>query len=126
TGREVTSDDVYSIFASEYLTQNAPWQLIKHRITGSPSASEGQRFEIEVEFEVDGQRKVMNGQGDGAISAFVNSLNLPVRIVDYHEHAIGTGTETRAACYVEVKIGDDLPGFGVGVDVDIVSASFKA
>ena len=79
-----------------------------------------------MEFDVNGQRQSLTGQGDGAISAFVNSLNLPVRIVDYHEHAIGTGTETRAACYVEVKIGDSLPGFGVGVDVDIVTASFKA
>lgn len=126
TGREVTSSDVYSIFSKEYLTQNTPWKLVKHRITGDPGAAQGQHFSIEAEFDVNGHRQTLTGQGDGAISAFVNCLNLPVRIVDYHEHAIGTGTETRAACYVEVKIGDDLPGFGVGVDVDIVTASFKA
>ena len=126
TGSEVTSGDVYTIFAKEYLEQRAPWSLIKHRITGDPSAAEGQHFTIEAEFDVGGDRQVLTGQGDGAISAFVNSLSLPVRIVDYHEHAIGTGTETRAACYVEVKIGESQPGFGVGVDVDIVTASFKA
>jgi len=58
--------------------------------------------------------------------AFVNCLNFPIRIVDYHEHAIGTGTETRAACYVEARIDDAPTGFGVGVDRDIVTASFKA
>ncbi|AWB34798.1 2-isopropylmalate synthase [Orrella marina] len=126
TGREVTSDDVYSLFFKEYLGKSSPWKLIKHRITGDPSAAQGQHFSIDAEFDVNGQRQSLSGQGDGAISAFVNSLSLPVRIVDYHEHAIGTGTETRAACYVEVKIGDSLPGFGVGVDVDIVTASFKA
>lgn len=126
TGREVTSDDVYSLFSREYLSKHSPWKLVKHRITGDPSADEGQHFSIEAEFDVNGQRQSLSGHGDGAISAFVNSLNLPVRIVDYHEHAIGTGTDTRAACYVEVKIGESLPGFGVGVDVDIVTASFKA
>ncbi len=126
TGSEVTSGDVYTIFSKEYLEQRTPWTLIRHRIAGDPSAAEGQHFTIEAEFDVGGDRQILTGHGDGAISAFVNSLSLPVRIVDYHEHAIGTGTETRAACYVEVKIGDSQPGFGVGVDVDIVTASFKA
>ncbi len=126
TGREVTAADVYSIFSSEYLTQTQPWTLIKHRITGDPSAAEGQHFTIEAEFEVNGKRRTLTGTGDGAISAFVNSLGEPVRIMDYHEHAIGTGTDTRAACYVEVRIGDAPTGFGVGVDRDIVTASFKA
>jgi 2-isopropylmalate synthase len=126
TGREVTAADVYNIFNSEYLTQTQPWTLIKHRITGDPSAAEGQHFTIEVEFDVDGERRALTGRGDGAISAFVDSLGEPVRIMDYHEHAIGTGTDTRAACYVEVRIGDAPTGFGVGVDRDIVTASFKA
>ncbi|MFW8566095.1 2-isopropylmalate synthase [Orrella sp. 11846] len=126
TGQEVTANDVYRIFSEEYLERNTPWALIKHRITGDPSAPAGQQFVIENEFTVNGEQKALIGAGDGAISAFVNSLNLPIRIADYHEHAIGTGTDSRAACYVEVKIGDNLPGFGVGVDVDIVTASFKA
>ena len=37
-----------------------------------------------------------------------------------------TGTDTRAACYVEARVGDAATGFGVGVDRDIVTASFKA
>ena len=70
--------------------------------------------------------EVLHGEGDGAISAFVNSLGVPLRVVDYHEHAIGAGTETKAACYVEARIGDAPTGFGVGVDRDIVTASFRA
>ena len=126
TGKEVTADDVYRIFHAEYLDKTAPWTLIKHRITGDPSAGEGKHFEIEAVFEVNGERRTLKGSGDGAISAFVNCLNFPVRIVDYHEHAIGSGTETRAACYVEARIDDAPTGFGVGVDRDIVTASFKA
>ena len=126
TGKEVSARDVYGIFEQEYLAKQTPWKLIKHRITGEPEAGEGKQFSIEVEFDVGGIRQVLTGQGDGAISAFVNALHLPVRVMDYHEHALGTGTETQAACYIEVKIGDAPTGFGVGVDRDIVTASFRA
>jgi 2-isopropylmalate synthase len=126
TGKEVTAEAVYSIFDKEYLSQTHPWKLVKHSITGNPNGAEGQTFSIDVVFDVDGEKKNLQGFGDGAISAFVNSLGLPLRIVDYHEHAIGSGTDTRAACYVEVKIGDNPSGFGVATDRDIVTASFKA
>ena len=68
----------------------------------------------------------MVGEGDGAISAFVDALGLPIRIMDYHEHAIGTGTGVRAASYVELRLGESSTGFGVGIDRDIVTASFHA
>lgn len=126
TGSEVSARDVYGIFEREYLAINTPFKLIKHRITGDPEAGEGKQFAIEVELEINGERQVLHGEGDGAISAFVNSLGVPLRIVDYHEHAIGAGTETQAACYVEARIADAPTGFGVGVDRDIVTASFRA
>lgn len=126
TGREVSARDVYGIFEQEYLAKTTPFKLIKHRITGDPDAGEGRQFAIEAELEVDGQRRVFHGHGDGAIAAFVNCLGVPLRIVDYHEHAIGAGTETRAACYVEARIAQAPTGFGVGVDRDIVTASFTA
>ncbi|SAI66477.1 2-isopropylmalate synthase [Bordetella ansorpii] len=126
TGREVTAEDVYTIFDQEYLQQHAPWKLIRHRIDGDPSAGEGKQFAITAELEYDGERRTVTGSGDGAISAFVAALDVPVRIMDYHEHSIGTGTDTRAASYVEMRVGDSPTGFGVGIDRDIVTASFRA
>jgi len=126
TGREVTAPEVHTIFKREYLDQHTPWTLVRHRIDGDPSASEGQHFRIVAELDYCGERRTIEGVGDGAISAFVNALDVPVRIMDYHEHAIGTGTDTRAACYVEARVGDAPTGFGVGIDRDIVTASFHA
>src|SRR5690606_30875253 len=126
TGREVTADDVYGIFRSEYLDRDAPWRLIRHEIAGDPSAQEGQRFRIKAELECDGARRIVTGQGDGAISAFINAMGLPLRIMAYHDHAIGAGTVTRAACYVELRLGESQTGFGVGIHADIVTASFQA
>ncbi len=126
TGREVTASEVYDIFRREYLEQHAPWKLVRHRITGDAHSGTGKQFEIEVELEHNGEVRVLTGRGDGAIAAFVDALQSDVKIMDYHEHAIGTGTDTRAACYIEVRVGDSPTGFGVGIHGDIVTASFLA
>jgi 2-isopropylmalate synthase len=126
TGSEVTADAVYALFSKEYLGLEKPWKLVRHRISGDPKAKTGRQFAIEVELERDGVKHNLTGRGDGAIAAFVDALNLGVRIMDYHEHAIGTGTDTRAACYVELRVGESSSGFGVGTHVDIVTASFLA
>lgn len=126
TGSEVTADNVYEIFTSEYLEQHEPWRLVRHRITGERTGQNGQQFHIEVELEHDGQTQQLTGTGDGAIAAFVDALGNDIRIMDYSEHAIGTGADTRAASYVEMRVGDSATGFGVGVHRDIVTASFLA
>jgi 2-isopropylmalate synthase len=50
----------------------------------------------------------------------------PVRVLDYHEHSLGSGADARAVAYLELRIGDALTLFGVGIDTNIVSASLKA
>ncbi|MEO6958636.1 MAG: 2-isopropylmalate synthase [Burkholderiaceae bacterium] len=126
TGSEVTAAAVYDIFRKEYLEQDQPFKLVRHRITGDPKANAGHQFSIEVEIEENGEIRQLTGKGDGAIAAFVNALKLPIHILDYNEHAIGTGTDTRAASFVELRIGDAGSGFGVGIHGDIVTASFLA
>lgn len=62
TGREVTADDVHTIFNREYLEQKAPWKLVRHRIDGNPAAGEGQHFSIEAELEYNGERRIVTGR----------------------------------------------------------------
>ncbi len=124
TGTEVTAKQVYELFSGEYLDRTHPWRLVRHQISGD--AGEGQRFRIQAELEYEGERRVIEGEGEGAIDAFVHALGLPIRVMDYHEHAIGTGADSKAACYVELRLGDSLSGYGVGIHRDIVTASFMA
>ncbi|QTC01846.1 2-isopropylmalate synthase [Alcaligenes sp. SORT26] len=126
SGKEVTPADVYGIFESEYLNCKKHYKLLKHNIISQPHADSGQQFTIEVDVEHDGQIRTLKGSGEGAISAFVNALDLSIKIMDYNEHAIGSGAETRAAAYVEMRIGDSPSGFGVGIHADIVTSSFLA
>jgi 2-isopropylmalate synthase len=67
-----------------------------------------------------------HGQGNGPIDAFVSALGLDIRLMDYHEHAIGSGADARAACYVELRLGNGPTLFGAAIDSNILTASFKA
>ena len=76
----------------------------------------------------------VEGGGIGPIDAFVDGLAAHVgtslRVLDYHEHSIGSGADARAVAYLELRIGDaggeGQTLFGVGIDTNIVSASLKA
>ena len=86
--------------------------------------------EHEVQLDVNVARhhapQIFAGTGNGPIDAFVNALGLEIRLMDYHEHAIGSGADARAACYVELRVGNGPTLFGVGIDSNIVTASFKS
>ena len=72
----------------------------------------------------------VQGEGAGPVEAFVDGLQratgVALEVLDYHEHAIGGGAQARAAAYLELRIGDTRTLFGVGIDVNIVTASMKA
>ena len=126
TGTEVNGNAVYDIFKKEYLEQSTPWSLVNHRISTVSNGDGSNTFIIEAELKNGNEVKSIKGQGDGSISAFINALNLPIRFMDYHEHALGSGENTNAVCYVELRLDDSPTGFGVGIHKDIVTASFAA
>jgi 2-isopropylmalate synthase len=77
-----------------------------------------------------GKMQHIIGEGAGPIEAFVNGLNAAlgttVRVLDYHEHALGSGADARAVAYLELRVDEKHTVFGVGMDANIVSASLKA
>jgi 2-isopropylmalate synthase len=47
-------------------------------------------------------------------------------VLDYHEHAVGAGSQAQAVAYVECRVDDQRSLFGVGVDPHVASAMIKA
>jgi 2-isopropylmalate synthase len=124
SGKEFTAHDIYDIFEREYGLQStsAPHRrVIREQDDGSV------RFSAEV--SLDGETLAIDGAGNGPIDAFVVGLGRAcsetIRVLDYHEHAIGAGAGARAIAYLELRIGEHTL-FGAGMDSDIVSASLKA
>jgi 2-isopropylmalate synthase len=70
------------------------------------------------------------GEGNGPIDAFVNAVNkhfdLGIRILDYDEHAVGSGAGATAVCFVELRAGDSDAVMGAGMHRNILTASLNA
>ncbi|MEO5795234.1 MAG: 2-isopropylmalate synthase [Rhodoferax sp.] len=100
-GKELTAQDLWALFEREYGTASIATPAV-------PAA----------------------GQGVGPIDAFVTHWNATsttqVRVLDYHEHALGAGANAQAVAYLELRIDEQHTVFGVGIDASIVSASLKA
>ncbi len=128
TGKELTSADLWAAFAEEYLAPVEPFQFIEQRSTPDGHPSGARKLTATVRDR--GQERLIAGQGNGPIDAFTDALNrhcgLAVRVVDYHEHAIGAGANANAVSYVEIRMDDGASLFGAGIDSDIVTASLKA
>lgn len=126
SGLEASADDLYGLFKREYLEHEAPLRYMGHQMV----SDSGGQVEIEVALLRDGEPVGARGRGNGPIDAFVSglkgALDMPVRVMDYHEHALSSGANAAAACYVEVRVGDSATGFGAGIDANIVTASLKA
>ncbi|MGQ0699211.1 MAG: 2-isopropylmalate synthase [Panacagrimonas sp.] len=127
TGKEVTAADIWSIFSSEYLDAAAPFAYLTHFLVED---STREQVELTTEVMRDGATHKLAGKGNGPIDAFVRALSRltgeSIAVVDYHEHAIARGADAKAATYVELKMGEGRPFFGVGIDSNIVTASLKA
>jgi len=123
SGREIAAADIYTLFSSEYLEHQAPYHYISHRMTEHGGNAP---VELSVALSRDQAAQALQGSGNGPIDAFVNALGVDIRLMDYHEHSIGSGANARAACYVELRVAGGASLYGVGIDSNIVTASFKA
>jgi 2-isopropylmalate synthase len=127
TGKELTAQDLFELFEREYGVRSiaAPRRQVLEEAQGT----QGKLVRLAAEVEVSGQHLRIQGEGNGPIDAFVAALGAAsgqsIRVLDYHEHAIGAGANARAVAYLELRIGSRTL-FGVGMDSDIVSASLKA
>jgi hypothetical protein len=77
-----------------------------------------------------GDERIIEGHGSGPLDAFVDALRragiADIAVLDYHEHALGAGSDAQAAAYVEAGLPDGRTIFGVAMDRNIVSASLRA
>jgi 2-isopropylmalate synthase len=127
TGKELTAQDLYALFEREYGVRSiaAPGHLVLEEARGV----EGPIVRLAADVVVGTRSVSVQGAGTGPIDAFVEGLAVAtgesLRVLDYHEHAIGSGANAQAVAYLEMRIGEQTL-FGVGIDANIVSASLKA
>ena len=125
SGTEISPAEMWDQFTDEYLSEDAPVKLLSHEVVTSDDGAT-----LTAQLLVDGVHRTVMGQGSGPLDAFVHGLEhdlgITIGIVDYHEHAVGTGSDATAVAYVETQAPDGSVRWGVGLHPSILAASLRA
>ena len=129
SGKELSGENIWAIFDKEYLNQpEGQFKFVDHRSVPDTHASEIR--EVTANITDNGKDVVLKGKGSGPIDAFLSAFNahalVDMKVVSYHEHAVGVGSGADAVAYVEMQCGDEAPVFGVGRHANITKASLNA
>ena len=127
-GGEVSPAEMWDTFQDEYLPNPAaPWgrfALVKHELLSEVDGD----TKVKVTITDRGSEVTLDGHGNGPIAAFCDALashDVAVRVHDYHEHALSSGGDAKAASYLECAVNGRVL-WGVGIDSSIVTSSLKA
>ncbi|MFT4844622.1 MAG: 2-isopropylmalate synthase [Marinobacter psychrophilus] len=124
---EVAPEKIWEIIQSAFMHTDETQQLSNYHLTHN-GRQEHIRATL-ISNDKQQTQQIINGQGDGALSAFCdaikNHFGFQLEIVHYHQHAIGSGTGASAMGYVQVKINDKRY-CGIAKNRDVMSANLNA
>ena len=124
TGKEITSSQIWEIFEANYLKPKNNFSYIKHS-----STSDGDLHSLKLEMNMDAKAIKIEGAGNGPIDSFINGLSnqlgFDIKVADYHQTAISSGSDAKAAAYIELE-KDGKTFWGVGIHPNTTRASFDS
>jgi 2-isopropylmalate synthase len=132
TGKEVKASDIVNIFNNEYFAVTTPitYQSSTFRSDESAEQDDSHQVDIVIHAQHQNQTVKISGSGNGPIDAAAHAISqfidCEVKVIDYHEHSVGEGSDVAAVTYVEVKVKNGKPVFGVGQDRNIIKSAVKA
>lgn len=129
-GRELTPKEVFKVFEDNYIDIHKRYSLLGHTVLenhgndimyfrGKLRISDGSASE-----------QIIEGNGNGPIDAFCNAIKeigvTGYEVIDYTEHAISSGSDSKAVAYIGLKTPEGKTIYGVGIHTNIFKASIKA
>ena len=129
---EVSPDEIMNKFSEEYLNQKEPLHFRKLRMDDLSDETESDfDTRVTVTYTDKGVEKTFTSVGNGPIDAvkrgIEENLGFSIKILDYNEHALQSGSNSQAAAYIHLL--DAETGhvtYGVGVSSNITRASVRA
>lgn len=122
--KELTPDLVYKIFSDKYITNTPIFTCPKN----SFKREDNIKAEITIELS-SGNVFTVKSEGNGRLDAVSKALqkyfDVEFDIDIYEEHALTTGSTSKAVSYVCIKSGDGRH-WGIGIDEDIIKSSIDA
>ena len=130
-GKELKKQEVFDLFIEEYRNVCGPYQLLNHKFSEVKEENEAlTKVHFTGTLKYNGDDPVqIEGTGSGPIGAFCQAMNKvglsDYQFVDYSEHAISVGEDSKAISYIHLKNPQGKDVFGIGVSHNIGYASLK-
>ena len=126
---EVAPDQIMEEFRIEYLYRKEQYHFRKCKITDFESGDQFTTVAV-VTYSDHGETKQFEGVGNGPIDAvkrgLEEELGISIKVLDYSEHALTSGSGAQAASYIHLM--DQKTGkvtYGVGISSNITRASLR-
>ena len=123
--KELSPAEVLDIFTKEYVNINTHINLIDYHFVRTPDA-----IKALLTIENNGEKKDISAEGNGRLDAVSNAIKQHLGIeysnLTYTEHALSTGSESKAVTYVGITGADGKIYWGAGTHNDIIAASICA
>ena len=124
SGKEISSTQIWDIFEENYLKPKNNFSYVEHE-----SSSKEDIHTLTLRMNMRDSIKTISGTGNGPIDSFINGLSsdigIPIKVADYHQTAISSGSDAKAAAYIELE-KDGETFWGVGIHPNTTRASFDA
>ena len=129
TGKELEADLIWDNFNRTYIEVNGKYEYLNHEIVSKIDENNKQIDEINLNLRINGKDANLHGKGNGPIDSFIDALSsefkFNLKVSDYQQNAISSGSDASAAAYIELYIKDKT-FWGVGINSNTVVASFQA
>ncbi|MGN0347116.1 MAG: 2-isopropylmalate synthase [Lachnospiraceae bacterium] len=129
---EVSPDMIMEKFREEYLQKKEPVHFRKLKVDDM-SGEINSEFDtrVTVTYTVNDKEKTFVAVGNGPLDAVQRGLKessqINIKILDYEEHALQSGSNSQAAAYIHIlDVGSGKVTYGVGVSSNITRASVRA
>ena len=129
---EVSPEEIMQKFDEQYLERKEPLHFKKIRIDDLSDEQETPfDTKVTVLYTDHGVEKTFEAVGNGPIDAvrrgLSEELNVNIKVLDYEEHALQSGSNSQAAAYIHMLATDEgRVTYGVGVSSNITRASVRA
>ena len=129
---EVSPDQIMDAFREEYLDKKEPIHFRKLNVVdlgGEKETSfDTQVTVIYTDHDVEKEfTAVGNGPVDAVKRGLKEALDVDIKILDYEEHALQSGSNSQAAAYIHLlDVENGAVTYGVGVSSNITRASVRA
>lgn len=130
-GKELKAEEVFDLFQQEYRNVCGPYRLVNYKISEEKNEQDDlTHVHFSGELKYKGNVPVqIEGNGNGPVAAFCDAMNqtevASYQFVDYSEHAISVGSDSKAISYIHLKNPQGKDIFGIGVSHNIGYASMK-